>query len=112
MSERIQRVNQLIKRELSQMILKEFDFQARALVTITRVDTSSDLTQAKVYVSSIPDSFKAIKILNYKVNYLQYRLKKRLRMKIIPRIKFFEEKQAAEASRIEEILEKIHQNEI
>ena len=49
MSQRIQRINQLIKRELSQILLDEFDWEEdgrrpkEILVTLTRVETSADL---------------------------------------------------------------------
>jgi len=107
MTRRIQRLNQLLKRELGQLLLKEFDFSKDVLITITRVETSVDLSQARVYVSTVPDFPKIIEILDNKIYFLQHRLNKRLRMKIVPKIRFLEEKKAGEAAKIEEILEKI-----
>ena len=108
MSRRIPRVNQLIKKELSQILLKESDFPQNTLVTITRVETSPDLEQTRVYISVIPFSSRALQMLNKKNHSLQALLNKRLKMKKIPRIKFEEEKETARAARIEELLEKIH----
>jgi len=106
---RIQRVNELIKEEVSQLLLKEVDFPEKILATVTRVETSVDLKQAKVYISVIPEEeiSKVIKILNNKIYDIQQKLNKRLTMRIVPRIKFVEEKKTAEAARIEELLEKI-----
>ena len=53
--ERIQRVNQLIKKELSQIILREVNFPQSVLVTITRVEASRNLIQAKIYISVMPE---------------------------------------------------------
>ncbi len=39
MSKRIPQVNQLIKKELSQIILREIEFPVGVLVTLTRVET-------------------------------------------------------------------------
>jgi len=109
MSKRIQRVNALIKRELSQLILKEFDFPLDILVTLTRVETTSDLRDTNVWISIIPDekNEKIIEILDKNIYFLQQKLNKRLKMRLLPKIKFLEEKKTKEASRVEEILERL-----
>ncbi len=108
-SERIQRVNRLIQQELSQIILREFDFSLEVLITLTRVETSNNLIQAKVYVSVMPedDIEKVIQALDRRIYELQQKLNQRLNMRPIPRIKFLQEKETVEAGRIEEILEKL-----
>lgn len=109
MSDRIKKVNQLIKKEVSKIILKEVDFPNDVLVTLTRVDTSSDLKQARIYISCIPDlySSRALQILNRNTGHLQKIINKILLMRIIPRINFLQERGIREAARIEEILEEI-----
>jgi ribosome-binding factor A len=109
MSKRIQRVNALIKRELSQLILKELDFPLDILVTLTRVETTSDLRDTNVWISIIPDekNEKIIEILDKNIYFLQQKLNKRLKMRLLPKIKFLEEKKTKEASRVEEILERL-----
>jgi len=106
-SRRIQRVNQLIMEELSQIILKELDFPQGTLVTVTRVDTSPDLNRAGVYIGTVPSSPQVFRILNKNIYFLQKLLDKRLKMRKIPRIEFIEEKETARAARIEELLGKI-----
>ena len=112
MTRRIQRVSQLIKKELSQLLLKEVDFPEGVLVTITRVETSANLFQAKVYISVMPEEklSKVLQILDKLIYFLQQRLNKRLKMRPIPRIIFMEEKATKEAGRLEEILEEIHKS--
>lgn len=109
MSNRIQRVNQLIKKEFSRILLREMDFPPNILVTVTRVETSANLQETKVYISTIPENqaSRILKILNKQIYFLQQRLNRRLEMRPIPRIKFLEEKETKEAGRIEELLEKI-----
>jgi len=109
LSRRIPRVNQLIKKELGQLLLKEFSFPGNVLVTITRVETSVDLSQARVYISVIPKDKvqNVLEILEKLIYYLQQKLNKRLKMRPIPRIRFVEEKKTSEAERIEELLEEI-----
>jgi len=109
MAKRIQRVNQLIKKELSQILLREVDFPKDLLVTITRVETLNDLSEARVFISVMPESQakRILAILNRQIYQLQQKINKRLRMRPIPKIIFCEEKTTVEAGRIEEILEEL-----
>ena|SRR4030042_581593 len=106
MLNRIAKVNQLIKKELSQIILREIDFPSGVLVTLTRVETVPNLSEAKIYVSVMPGKKQQIvfTILENKVWHLQQLLNKRLKMRPIPKICFVKEKETLEAGRIEEIL--------
>lgn len=109
MPNRIQKVNQLIKKELGQIIFKEVDFPSDIIVTVTRIDTSSNLADSKVYISTMPDdkSEKVLEILNKTIYELQQKINKRLKMRPIPKIRFAEEKGIIEAAKIEEILESL-----
>ena len=81
MAERIPRVNQLIQEELGKILHREIEFPEDVLVTITRVEASPNLIQAK------------------KIN-----------MRPMPKIIFVAEETTMEAARIEEILEEIKDN--
>ena len=109
MSNRIQRVNQLLKEEIGGILLKEIDLSG-FLTTITRVDASPNLQTVKVYVSVMPENQtdKVFMILNKEVYNIQQELNKRLKMRPVPKIKFEKEKRTKEAARIEGILEKIN----
>jgi ribosome-binding factor A len=109
MSHRILRLNELIQQELNRIILREIEFPTNILVTLTRVEVASDLSEAKVYISCLPDSWclKAIKILKTDIFDIQQQLNHRLNIRMVPRIRFVEEKQTREAGRVEELLEKI-----
>ena len=107
--ERIAQVNQLIKKELGQIILREGDFPKNVLVTLTRVETSRNLIDSWVYVSVLPENESPIilKILNRRIFHLQQLLNKRLRMRPIPKITFVGEKETVQAGKIEQLLEEI-----
>lgn len=112
MTKRIERVNQLIKKELSRIILREIDFPDNVLVTLTRVDTSPNLIETKVFLSMMPENRAAdiLKILNKTIYGIQQALNKRLKMRPIPKIIFYQEKETPKAGRVEEILERIKSN--
>src|SRR4030095_3521356 len=48
---RLERVNQLIKEEISMLVQRQLKDPRLGFVTVTEVDTSPDLKHAKVYVS-------------------------------------------------------------
>lgn len=112
-SKRIQRVNQLIKKEISQIILKEIEFPSGILATVTRLETSPDLKDANVWVSALPEEKieRILEILNKNIYFLQQKLNRRLKMRPLPRIKFLEEKKTSQAGRVEEILEELKKGE-
>lgn len=112
MSERVQRVNQLIKKEVSQLILREVEFPSGVLVTVTRVESSLNLIQTKIYISVLPQEKtpEIFQLLSRKIYKLQQELNQRLKMRPVPKIKFIEEKETRKAGRIEELLEEIKNN--
>ena len=55
MSQKIDQINELLKRGVSEILLKEGDFDRNVLVTVTRVETTTNLAQAKVFISVIPE---------------------------------------------------------
>jgi ribosome-binding factor A len=103
---RVPKVNQLIIKELSQIIKREIEFPPDVLVTLTRVDTTPDLEEARVFVSTLPEKEeKTVLIILTKCVYLlQQLLNRRLRMRPIPRIIFVPETETVSAAKIEEIL--------
>lgn len=113
MSTRIVRVNSLIKKELSKIILREVDFPKGILATLTRVETSVNLSQSNIYISVLPEAkIKTVfQILNKQIYQLQQKLNQRLNMRPIPKICFVEEKETLKAGRIEEVLEKLKKEE-
>ena len=109
MKNRIQRVNHLIKEEISKVIIKEVEFPPDFLVTVSRVDISPNLNEGKVFISVLPEKGgpKIINILNQNIYNLQQKINQRLNMRPIPRLIFVEEKETAKAAKIEKILEQL-----
>ena len=109
---RIPRVNALIRKEVNQIILRDFDFSG-VLVTITQVAVSGNLFEAKIFVSVMPEekTSRIMVILKKNIYDIQQNLNKRLRMRPVPRIEFVEEKQTKSAGRVEQLLEEIKKNE-
>lgn len=106
---RILRVNSLIQEELSKIILRDFDFPIDILVTLTRVEATANLIEAKAYISVYPEekADEIIRILSKSIYDIQYKINRILRMRPIPKIIFVKEKNISEAGRIEELLTRV-----
>lgn len=111
MSRRIQRVNELLKQEVSNLILRELDFSKEVMITVTGVKTSSDLRQARIRVSIMPllRVEKVLKVLDSKIFDIQKLLNKKLKMKIVPKIRFELDKSEEKVNRVEQLLKKLDQ---
>ena len=112
MTKRILKINELLKREIGSILLREVDVPDEAFVTLTRVDTSPNLQQAKVYISVIPEekSKETLRILGKQIFSIQQSLNKKLRMRPVPKIIWMAETMTGEAARIEEIMKEVQKN--
>jgi len=113
MLQRIARLNELLKREISGILLKEEGFSRNILVTVTRAETSPNLSEVKAFISVMPkDRQKEVmESLKNRIYHIQQNLNKELRLRKIPKIVFCEEKRVEEAGRIEKLISKIHNSE-
>ena len=67
---RIEKLNNLLKEELSKIIVRDMDFPADTLVTITRVDISPNVKYAAVFVSILGKSPKeALEIVGLDISF-------------------------------------------
>lgn len=109
MKNRIIRINELIKEELSKIIMQEVDLKSGCLITVTHIDTSPDLRYAKVLVSILPDqkSGSVLRILSRQIYSIQQSLNKKLSMKPVPKIHFEIDESGKHYSEIEKIIQKI-----
>ncbi len=105
---RIDRVNQLLKEEIAEIIRRELKDPRIGFVTVTEVETSKDLRHAKVFVSvlgSDSDWGQALVALENAGGFVRGELVRRLRLRIIPHLVFRPDRSMAHAAHIMEILE-------
>ena len=108
-SNRIGRINEEIQRELSALLRTVKDPRVHGLVSITAVDTSSDLRYAKVYVSVLDksDVREVVKGLQSAGGYLRRALGQALQLWYTPELTFVADDSIAEGDHIREIIEKL-----
>ncbi|HID95856.1 MAG TPA: 30S ribosome-binding factor RbfA [Candidatus Latescibacteria bacterium] len=109
---RIERINGLIRDELSSIIKGKIGDPRIGFVTITRVDVSNDLKRAKVFVSvfgSLREKEETINGLNWASKFIRGQLGLRIRLKRIPEIVFYHDDSIEHGSRINAILDQLAQ---
>lgn len=93
MSHRIERVNNLIRREVSELIQHHIrDPRLDEFVAVTEVNTSADLKYAKIFVSCIggkQEEEKVLGVLNAAAGFLRTELARNVRLRRIPELSFF-----------------------
>lgn len=110
MSHRIEQINKLIQKYLSQAIHKELELAPGVLVTITKVQTGADLKLAKILVSILPDEKQdeVLAAIGRKKKILQAELARNLTMKFSPKIEFVIDVIESQANKIEAILDSLN----
>lgn len=87
---RINRINEDIQRELAALIRTVKDPRVHGLVSITRVDTTTDLRYCRVYVSVLDQSDvnQVVKGLKSAAGYLRRELGRALTLRYTPELQF------------------------
>jgi len=115
MSHRIRKINQLIREELSQLLQRQVkDPRLSGFISINEVDTSADLKNAKVYISTIADDQEKEKILcaiSSASGYLHSELFKRLKMRHVPALSFHWDDTIEKGSQLLELIEQVAEQE-
>ncbi len=85
---RIQRINEDIQRELAALLRTVKDPRVSGLVSIIRVDTTSDLRYCRVYVSTLDDCTEPLRGLNSAAGYLRRELGRAMTLRYTPELQF------------------------
>lgn len=108
MSRRTERVNDLIRAELSDLLRRELrDPRIAGLVTVTHVDVSPDLRKAKAYVSVLgTDAERAstMEAMESARQFLRREVGRRLRMRTIPDLQFVSDRSMEEAQAMTDLM--------
>ena len=105
-SNRIRRINEEIQRELAALIPNVKDPRVTGMISVTAVDTTTDLRYAKVYVSMLDKSSakEVVKGLKSAAGYLRRELGHRLNLRYTPELVFEEDNSIDHGAHILELL--------
>jgi ribosome-binding factor A len=104
---RLDRVNQLIKEEVSLLLQRELKDPRLGFVTVTEVDTSKDLRSAKIFVSVLggDEQWKAsMTALTSARGFVRNWLRQHLDLRVTPEIDFRPDRSMEHAARIQALL--------
>ncbi|MCS7030587.1 MAG: 30S ribosome-binding factor RbfA [Gloeomargarita sp. SKYG116] len=115
-SRRVERVAELIKREISQLLLNGIkdDRVGQGLVSVTDVEVSGDLQHAQVYVSIYgPPEVRAQAMagLHSATGYVRSMLGQRIRLRRTPEVIFREDTSLERGSRVIALLNRLRQDQ-
>jgi ribosome-binding factor A len=113
MSYRIDKVEHLIKEEISLIFLHKLSNMDLGFVTITNVRVSPDLKLAKIYLSVLEKEKRELVLdkIDAKKGYIRSELAHRIRIKFIPELKFFLDDTLDYVEKIEGLIKKIHEDD-
>ena len=115
MSQRTERVDELLRQEIGAIIARDVADPRVGFVTITEVETTPDLRHAKVWVSVIGQPAErdaAVAALRHAMPFIRHELGKRLRIKRIPDLHVHLDETAERGTRILQLLAEIDSGEV
>ncbi len=113
--DRIARVNEILKREIADLLQRE-PAQDGLLVSVTRVECSTTLKQADVFISIFgkctqADEEAVLQRLNKKRGEIQHRVSRHVILKYTPVLRFVIDRNLAEGDRVIQLLRALEENE-
>jgi ribosome-binding factor A len=103
---RQQRVQELLYQELSILIANELEDPQLSLLTVTNVEVSRDLRNARVYVHSEEDTPKRVILrrITGAVPFIRRQLAQRMSLRVVPDLSFHYDDTPERAARVDELI--------
>ena len=106
-SHRLEQLAELMRAELSELLLREVKDPRLGFVTITHIKVSADLAHARVHVSSLGDEREqreSLAALHSAAGFLRRELGQRIRVRTIPQLDFRLDPSMEEAEKVHRAL--------
>lgn len=107
---RLQRVRELLKRQIGEVIRREFEVSQAGLITVNDVDVAGDLHSAIVFISILgsPEQQKrGFDLLTRHRNRIQSMVSRAVILKYTPRLKFLLDDSVVRGNKVLTILEEV-----
>lgn len=105
----IKRLNHVFQEEISMILMHEIKDENIKFVTITGVDTTNDLSYAKVYFTVLDEEKKktTLESLNKAAPFIRSKLAERVEIRHTPELKFIYDTSIAYGQHIENIIDNL-----
>ena len=107
---RIEKIQELMKQEISQIILQELKDPRIGFVTVTQVEITRDLSSAKVFGND-EQIAKSWAGLNSSLGFIRREVGHRIRLRVTPELKFVLDKSLDYSDHIQKLLLQIEKQE-
>jgi ribosome-binding factor A len=107
---RLERVNQLIREEISTLLQRELKDPRLGFVTVTDVETTKDLRQATIFVSVLGGEeqwVSSLKALESARGFVRNWLRDHLDLRVTPALTFRADRSLEHAARIQNLLRRL-----
>lgn len=106
---RMDQINEMLRAELAELMSRESPIP-NGLITITHVKCSPDLKNATILISVLPENVSgtALKKLRAQNSYYASNLRKKTKIKFIPKFRWKIDSQERYAASIDRVLDEIH----
>jgi ribosome-binding factor A len=105
-----------MRREVAEILANRMrDPRLGAMVSVTDVEVTSDLSFARVYVSVLadgPETGKVLEGLQHAAGFVRRELAPRLGLREVPELRFLLDTSLERGARVEELLKKIERGEV
>ncbi len=108
MTHRMERVRELLKREIGEAIRRDFSIEEAGLISVHDVKISKDLLVATVFVGILGNASqkkRGVELLEERRKLLQHRVGQAVVLKYTPQLKFIVDDSMARGDRVLSILE-------
>jgi len=112
---RLQRVRELLKREIGEAIRREFEVSEAGLITVNDVDVSGDLHSAKVFISILGNASqqkRGLNLLTQNRKRIQGLVARSVVLKYTPTLSFQIDDSVVRGNRVMEIIEELERAEV
>ncbi len=110
---KIERLNHAFQEEISMILMTEIKDEDIKFVTITGVETTSDLSYAKVYYTVLDDTKRAStqEALDGAASFIRTKLAERVEVRHTPELRFIFDSSIDYGNHIDEIIDNINKKE-
>ena len=113
MAYRIEKVESMLKQEISSILLFGMRDPSFGFITVTKVKVSPDLKIAKVYISVLEKNQRQATLdkIMAMAGFIRSQLGSRIKLRYVPELKFFLDDTLDYVEKIDNLIKKIHEND-
>ena len=110
----MEKINRELRKQIMEILQKEVDDPHLEFLSVTRVKTTADLQESRVYFSLLNEEYypQAMATLERMKGFIRGRLGKKIRLKFLPKLLFFPDDSIKYSVDIYQKIEEIRKNDV